>query len=200
MKSSAITVRPVPLSIPSTGQKIETEINDTKVTIVSHDMTTIKADAYVVPQRRINPGPWGVPGAVVKAGARSGIRDYIIQSLVRQDPFDYGHVELTSSGGGNSQYLLNIVTQDLGDSENPRHGVNGVEQLALHNVLVLSSEIRLKSIVVPALGTGGDLTFEESAKAIKAAIEQSPTFENIVISTNNNPEAFKAFKKVFKKN
>ncbi len=42
------------------------------------------------------------------------------------------------------------------------------------------------------------MTFRESAEAIKAAIKEAPLVENIVISMNNNQEAFREFTRVFR--
>ncbi|MFI3241892.1 MAG: macro domain-containing protein [Alphaproteobacteria bacterium] len=141
------------------------KIQNISVQVISGDMTSIKADAYIVPQFNNCTSYGGVGGAVNRAGACTGMKSY--DEIVRSGRQDFGSAFLVPSGGGLSKFLLHVVSVGSGERQEFE-----TVQKSIFSALKLADDAGLKSILCPALGTGiiGDLTDEQSAKAILSAI------------------------------
>ena len=143
-------------------------IGDVTVKVASGDLTTVKADAYLVPEFNSCVSEGGVGGAIWRNGGSKGLDAYE-QIIKTQGKQEFGTVHITESGGGNSSKLIHAVTVGSG-AENEFE----VVQKAVYNALKSAEEQGLSSVAMPALGTGiiGNLTNEQSAQAMMSAIRQ----------------------------
>lgn len=155
-------------NIPSFMPQAQSQINNVAVTVAGGDMTSIEADAYIVPQFDSCISEGGVGGAVMRGGAVKGMNDYG-KYIKKSGNLNWSDVVLTKSGGGNSKYLIHTVTAGA-EADNSFE----VIQKAVYNSFKIAQQQGLQSMVIPAMGTGiiGHLTNEESANAIMAGINQ----------------------------
>ena len=158
-----------PKETPSITMPQKTDqIENVSVRVVGGDMTKIKADAYFVPQFTSCASEGGVGGAIMYSGAQEGMEEYN-KYIEENGEMAWGDVIMTKSGGGNSQFLLHGATAGANKEDSFE-----VAQKATYKALQLAQEAGLKSVVIPAIGTGiiGSLTNEESAKAILSGVNQ----------------------------
>ena len=157
-----------PCELPKGMRHHDGNIGNVSVSVASGDITTIKADAYLVPEFKMGASDAGVGGAIWSRGAGKGMEAYnnIIKTQGEQE---FGSVHVTESGGGNSSKLIHAVTVNSG-AENEF----AVVQKAVYNALKAAEKQGLTSIAIPQVGTGiiGRLTDEQSAQAIMSAIKQ----------------------------
>ena len=154
--------------IPATMPQSIKPMANVNVTVAGGDMTQIKADAYLVPQFTSCASEGGVGGAIIRRGAIDGMEEYN-QYAKSLGNLDWGTVLLTKSGGGNSDYLLHAATAGASAEDSFE-----IAQKATYSALKRAQESGLKSVVIPAIGTGiiGCLTNTESANAILSGINQ----------------------------
>ena len=158
----------VDLSLTSPASPESETRTPIQINIELGDMTEKKADAYVVPHFNNGASYDGVGGAVFERGGQDGINAFDSQ-LRALGQAEFGSVFSTQSGGGNAPHLLNVVSLGSGAKNEAR-----IITLAMYNALVAAYNMGLKTIAAPALGTGdaGQLTAEESARAMMEGIEQ----------------------------
>ena len=151
-------------------------INQVNVTIAMGDMTRHTADAFLVPQFAGGPSYGGVGGAVADSGAEIGMEKYHAHVKATGEQ-EYGSALLTPSGGGNSSYLLHVVSVG---SERDQEFETVFK--SVYNALQAAHDEGLTSVAAPALGTGiiGQLQDEQSARAMLSAVN---------LFSENNPEA-----------
>ena len=154
--------------IPAKMPQTKGQMKDVTVTVAGGDMTQIKADAFFVPEFSSCASEGGVGAAIARGGAEEGLNEYD-KFIEKNGELDFGKVILTKSGGGNSEWLLHGVTAGA-DADNQFE----VAQNATYNALKSAQDFGLKSVVIPAIGTGiiGHLTNTESAQAILAGINK----------------------------
>lgn len=143
------------------------EISGQNVKIESGDLTLKECDAYVVPQFNSCVSEGGVGGAIIRAGASQGMEAYQHHLDKHGGKLEFGNACLTTSGGGNSKYLLHVVSVDSPGAEE-----FSIVQKAIYSALLQAEKRGIKTIAAPALGTGtlGNLTPTQSAKAMMSAI------------------------------
>ena len=127
------------------------------------DITGVAADGIV---NAANNHFWmgaGVAGAIRRAGG-----EQIEREAVSRGPVEIGQVVETSAGKMPHRYVLHaaVMGQDLATSS---HYV----RLATQNTLALAERLKLRSIVMPALGTGvGGFPLEECARIMLAEVKR----------------------------
>ncbi len=143
-------------------------IGDIEVKISVGDMTTFTTDAYIVPHFGTCASFGGVGGAVARSGGGPGLKEFD-EYITRHGKQEFGFVHLADSGGGNSRYVLNVVSVGSGAEQE----FEVVTKSILHALKTAGAK-NLKAVAMPALGTGiiGDLTSDQSAKAMMAGVQQ----------------------------
>ncbi|MEQ1705976.1 MAG: macro domain-containing protein [Rickettsiales bacterium] len=143
-------------------------IGQNEVVVEFGDITKNRADAYVVPQFTGGASYGGVGGSIARSGAKNGL-DLYQKFVDEKGEQKFGTVLLTESGGGNAKQLLHVVSVGSGNKDE----FNTI-QTAFYNVLKVAESKKLKEIAAPAMGTGiiGELTSEQSARAMMSALEQ----------------------------
>jgi len=172
------------------------KIGNITVKIISGDITREVVDAYLVPQFNKCASYGGVGGAISKAGGIKGLNAYH-EYVMENGVLPFGRVHVTETGGGNAKLLLNTVSVGADKEE---------EYQVVHNCVYLackcSSELGLKTVACPAMGTGiiGQLTDKQSALAIFSAIQkftaENKTLQSFNIVIFDNEEALKEFSSV----
>lgn len=162
------------------------------------DIAKSKVDAIVVPEFTGGASYGGVGGAVARSGAEAGLKaydDFVAEA--GQQPFSTAL--LTPSGGGQSPYLLHVVS--VGSA--PVHEFYTIKT-AFFNALQLAGEKGITSIAAPALGTGiiGSLTAKQSAEAMFSALkeyrESGGKDINVKFVIYGDQKAYDAFNAVLK--
>ena len=145
-----------------------------QIEIIEGDITRVAADALV---NAANNHLWmgaGVAGAIKKAG---GIE--IEEEAVRKGPIPVGEVIETGAGRLPVKFLIHaaVMGQDLRTNA-------GIIEKATENSLRKAEELGLKSIALPALGTGiGGFSLEECAAImirVARAYTSQKTLEKII--------------------
>jgi O-acetyl-ADP-ribose deacetylase (regulator of RNase III) len=148
---------------------VKGDIGELPITIEQGSMTAKACDTYIVPHFDSHVSGGGVARAVCEAGGKAGVDAYGEIIAQHNGHVPYGESFTTLSGGGNSKYLTHIVSVGSGrDSE------FAVIQKAICNALASTARHGIKSLTIPALGTGavGSLTPRQSAQAIMSAISE----------------------------
>lgn len=147
---------------------VSARVNDNDVTVELGDVTRTGADAIIVPQFDNCASYGGVGGAVARNGAVEGMQKYELY-LQKNGEQKFGTVVLTTSGGGNSKYLLHAVSVGSGTE----HEFN-TAKLCMFNAMEIAEQNGVKSVAAPALGTGiiGRLTDRQSAEAMMSGIAE----------------------------
>ncbi|MFA6255989.1 MAG: macro domain-containing protein [Candidatus Absconditabacterales bacterium] len=144
------------LTLLTSGEKGENAINIVEeglpISLVLGDMTQISADAYIVPHFNGEASFGGVGGAIANGGAIKGMEEY--EQMVEQEKKakggsienfqEWSKATVTESGGGNSKFLIHVVSVDSG-KENEFDVVSG----AVYNALSEATKRGLKNVVIP---------------------------------------------------
>lgn len=125
----------------------------------------METDAVMVPQFIDGASYGGVGGAIARYGARSGMNEY--DEYAQKNKLSFGDVYMSASGGGQAKYLLHLAT--VGCKADTSFACTVT---AVCKALFLADEIGIKTVAIPAVGSGiiGTLTLEQSAKAIFKAV------------------------------
>lgn len=172
-------------------------IGGQKIQIMGGDITELPCDAYLVPQFDSCASRSGVGGAIAHAGAEQGLAAYEHHLEMRGRPLGFGDVRLTTSGGGNSKYLLHAASLDSGAGRE-----FATVQMAVYNALSQAHRRGLKTVAMPALGTGllGRLTAGQSARAMLSAVARFATegrsLEALTFAIHGPPAARDEFVRV----
>lgn len=131
-------------------------------------MTQIAADAYVIPEFDSCISEGGIGGAMYRSGAGEGMEAYG-KYIAEHGKTKLKDVVVTESGGGKSKYLIHAVTVGA-DRENAFE----VARDSVYNSLKAAQGKGLKSVAIPAIGTGiiGTLTNSQSADAILSGVKK----------------------------
>ncbi len=135
----------------------EHAVGRARIRIVKGDITTLPCDAVV---NAANDHLWmggGVAGAIKRRGGEEIERD-----AVRQGPLPIGEAVATGAGHLPARYVIHAVTmgQDLMTSERDIRA-------ATRSALRLADRLGLRSVALPALGTGvGGFPLERAAAAM----------------------------------
>jgi O-acetyl-ADP-ribose deacetylase (regulator of RNase III) len=135
----------------------EYAIGNARIRLVKGDITAVECDAIV---NAANDRLWmggGVAGAIKRRGGAE-----IEQEAMRQAPVPLGHAVATGAGRLPARYVIHAVTmgQDLVTSE---RNIRAATQSALQ----LADRLELRSVALPALGTGvGGFPLQQAATAM----------------------------------
>lgn len=136
-----------------------------KISIIQGDITSSNADAIV---NAANNHLWmgaGVAGAIKRVGGK-----IIEEEAVSKGPIEIGDVVETTSGNLKSKYVIHaaVMGQDLRTSE---HYI----RKATLNTLKLCGKLNLKSVALPAFGTGvGGFSKEKCAEIMLDVVLNFP--------------------------
>ena len=128
---------------------------ESKIEVVRGDITEQDVDAIV---NAANTHLWmgsGVAGAIVRRGG-AGIED----EAIRQGPVDVGEAIVTGGGHLTARHVIHAAAmgQDLRATAESIRDATG-------NALARAEELKLKSVALPALGTGvGGFSLDECAQ------------------------------------
>ncbi len=126
-----------------------------KIVLVQGDITQSQSEAIV---NAANTDLWlgsGVAGAIAKAGGPE-----IQKACDKNGPISLGEVAVTGAGNLNAKYILHAASMDL-DSPSTEESLYD----AVKNSLLTAEELGVKSIAIPAIGTGvGELDEENCAE------------------------------------
>jgi len=139
------------------------KIGHIKVTIKEGDITEEDVDAIVNPANSLMIMGGGVAGAIKKKGGEE-----IEREAIRRAPVPIGKAIVTTAGKLKAKYVIHSPTM-----ERPamRTNVDKVRKATMA-ALSLASNLNLKSIAFPALGSGvGGVSIRESVMTILSAIK-----------------------------
>jgi len=166
------------------------KIKNTEIKVVMGDLTELRADALVnAANNRLLMGG-GVAGAIKRKGGR-----IIEEEAVKKGPLEIGAAVETSAGELAAKYVIHAVTMGM----NFKTDEIKIRQ-ACHNSLKLAAQLKINSIVFPALGCGtGGFALLASAKIMAQEVlkhlRQEETTLREIIFCLNSAEAFTVFKK-----
>lgn len=149
-------------------QTMTKDIADNKVHVTLGSMTQIPCDAYVVPQPSSRASTCGVAKSIAQSGANACVQAYSAAlEAIEGWELPLGDAIVTESGGGNSSHLIHVSSIDAGAADQ-----FSIIQKSIYNALVQAHRNQIKTIAIPALGTGlhGGLDYTQSAKAMMSAI------------------------------
>ena len=164
------------------------KIKNTEIKVVLGDITELEADAIVNAANNKLIMGGGVAGAIKKKGGR-----IIEEKAVKAGPIKIGEAIATEAGKLASRYVIHAATMGLDfktDEIKIRH--------ACKNSLALADQLKINSIIFPALGCGtGGFSLLASAKIMAQEVlrhlRQTDTTLKEIIFCLNNKEAFTVF-------
>ncbi len=166
------------------------KIKDTQIKVIIGDITELGTDAIVNAANNELVMGGGVAGAIRKKGGK------IIESeAVKKGPIEIGEAVYTAAGELACKYVIHTATMSMDfktDEVKIRH--------ACRSALLLAKDLKIKSIVFPALGCGvGGFPYLACAKIMAQEVfrhirEDSPTLREIIFCLFDK-EAFDVFNK-----
>lgn len=166
-------------------------MND-RVAFVLGDITALEADGIV---NAANNELWmgaGVAGAILRVGGQE-----IEDEAVAKGPIAVGQALATKAGRLKAKYVLHAAVMGVDFLTD-----GGKIRDATANTLLLAEELKLSSIVFPALGTGvGKFPMEEAARIMLAEVRAHWTVHaglEKIIFVLNREDAVKTFERVWK--
>jgi len=166
------------------------KIKNTEIKVVLGDITELRVDAIVNAANNKLVMGGGVAGAIKKKGGR-----VIEEEAVKKGPIKIGEAVATSAGELAAKYIIHAATMGL-DFKTDEIKIRD----ACKNSLKLAAELKINSIVFPALGCGtGGFPLLASAKimaqeALRHLREENTTLKEIVFCLRDQ-EAFAVFNK-----
>lgn len=165
-------------------------IKDTEIKIIKGDITQLKTEAIVsAANNKLLMGA-GVAGALKRKGGQ-----VIEDEAVKKGPIGIGEVVATQAGVLKVKYVIHAVTMGM-DFKTDEFKIRN----SCRNALKIANELKIKSIVFPALGCGtGDFPLLASAKIMAQEVlrylrEENTTLREITFCLYDD-QAFKAFDK-----
>lgn len=154
--------------LPYNMPRTEGKIGNVTISVAGGDMTQVKADAYLVPEFTSCISEGGIGGAIYRSGGGKGMEAYG-KHIAESGKLSLKDVYIAKAGGGNSKYLIHAATVGA-----DRDAAFEVAKDSVVNALKAAQEKGIKSVVIPAIGTGiiGSLTNTESANAILSGVKQ----------------------------
>lgn len=131
------------------------KIKDTEIKIMMGDITDLKVDAIVNAANNKLLMGGGVAGAIKKKGGR-----IIEDEAVKKGPIEIGEAIYTSAGNLKARYVIHAATMGM-DFKTDEDKIRN----SCRNSLKVAEELKIDSIVFPALGCGvGGFPLLASAK------------------------------------
>ncbi|MGB9813980.1 MAG: macro domain-containing protein [Thermovenabulum sp.] len=145
------------------------------------DITKAAADVIVNAANGIGPMGGGVALAIKKAGGKI-IEEEAIEVCKKMDPKP-GDVYITTAGNLNAKYVFHAVTMKY-----PAEKSNiEIVRKCLDNLLKKAREMKVKSMVIPALATGvGGVPKREVAEVFKEVLSKVEDIEITVMDINED--------------
>jgi len=166
------------------------KIKDTEIKVVLGDITEIRADAIVNAANNKLLMGGGVAGVIKKKGGK-----IIEQEALKKGPIKIGEAIATSAGELAAKYVIHAATMGM-DFKTDEIMIRD----ACRNSLKLAVELKINSIVFPALGCGtGGFPLLASAKimaqeVLKLLREEDAALKEIIFCLYDQ-EAFTVFNK-----
>lgn len=166
------------------------KIKNTEIKVVMGDITELKADAIVNAANNKLVMGGGVAGAIKRKGGKA-----IEEEAIKKGPIEIGQAIATGAGALAIKYVIHASTMGM-DFKTDEVKIRN----SCKNSLNLAKELKINSIVFPALGCGtGGFPYLASAKimaqeALKHLREENTTLKEIIFCLND-PEALAVFKK-----
>jgi O-acetyl-ADP-ribose deacetylase (regulator of RNase III)/ADP-ribose pyrophosphatase YjhB (NUDIX family) len=166
------------------------KIKNTEIKIVKGDVTDLKADAIVNAANNKGLMGGGVAGAIKKKGGKS-----IEDEAVKKCPIDIGEAVFTSAGSLKAKYIIHAATMDMSFKTDE----NKIRS-SCRNSLKVADELKVESIIFPALGCGtGGFPLLASAKIMAQEVwrylrEEKTSIKEITFCLYDQ-EAYETFNK-----
>jgi len=166
------------------------KIKNTEIKVVLGDITELRADAIVNAANNQLLMGGGVAGAIKKKGG-----SIIEEEALSKGPVEIGQAITTGAGELAARYVIHAATMGM-DFKTDEVKIRD----ACKNSLYAADQLRIRSIVFPALGCGtGGFALLASAKIMAQEtlryLRQRETSLGEIIFCLNNQEAFSIFKK-----
>jgi O-acetyl-ADP-ribose deacetylase (regulator of RNase III)/ADP-ribose pyrophosphatase YjhB (NUDIX family) len=166
------------------------KIRNTEIKVVMGDITELRVDAIVNAANNQLLMGGGVAGAIKKKGGK-----IIEEEALSKGPIEIGQAIATGAGELAAKYIIHAATMGM-DFKTDETKIRN----ACKNSLYAANQLKINSIVFPALGCGtGGFALLASAKIMAQEVlrhlRQESTTLNEVIFCLNNQEAFTVFKK-----
>ncbi len=166
------------------------KIKNTEIKVVIGDITESRADAIVNAANNKLVMGGGVAGVIKKKGGK-----VIEEEALKKAPIEIGCAVFTSAGELAAKYVIHASTMGM-DFKTDEIKIRN----ACKNSLRLAAELKINSIVFPALGCGtGGFPFLASAKIMAQEVlrhlREEPTSLKEIIFCLNTQEAFTVFNK-----
>ncbi len=146
----------------------------TRIALVQGDITTVAADALVNPANTDLLHGGGLAAIIAEKGGA-----IVTNESERLSPIPIGEAAVTDAGKLPAHYIIHAASMTLG-------GVTTEEHLrrALINVYKRTSELGIKTIAIPSIGTGiGGFPVQRAAvlqmEAAKVFLDAHPEFQQI---------------------
>lgn len=143
-----------------------------KIEIVKGDITDMDVDAIVNAANTDLKLGSGVAGAIKKKGGPS-----IQQECDAHGPIPLGEAAVTGAGELRASYVIHAASMHLGGAVNSESLMAGTE-----NALIRASEIGVKTMAFPAIGTGvGGFSAKECASIMVSTVSKYLDYESTSI-------------------
>jgi len=167
---------------------------DVTIRVAVCDITKVYVDAVVNAANSLMYMGGGVAGAIRRIG---GIE--IEEEAIKKAPVPVGKAIHTTAGKLNAKWVIHAPTMERPAMRIPDENV----ALATHAALSLANEMGLKSIAIPALGTGvGGVNRKVAAQVmveeIKKHIDNGTSLQEIILCDIHDEQAI-AFKNALNK-
>ncbi|MGI6485116.1 MAG: macro domain-containing protein [Tepidanaerobacteraceae bacterium] len=145
------------------------------------DITQADTDVIVNAANGIGPMGGGVAYAIKKAGGKI-IEDEAIRVCKRNDP-KVGDVYVTTAGNLKAKYVFHAVTMKY-----PAEPSNvQIVQKCLKSIIQKARELKVKSMVIPALATGvGGVSKKDAAMVFRQILADVKDIEITVMDINED--------------
>jgi len=166
------------------------KIKNTEIKVVMGDITELRTDAVVNAANNALVMGGGVAGAIKKKGGK-----VIEEEAVKKGPIGIGEAVATGAGKLTAKYVIHAATMGM-DFKTDEIKIRD----ACRSSLSLAKELKISSIVFPALGCGtGGFALLASAKIMAQELlrhlRQTETTLKEVVFCLNNQEAVAVFNK-----
>lgn len=152
------------IQVKSQLTTIEHDYIGTKISIATGDVTKLEVDALVNPANSQLIMGGGVAGAILRAGGNQ-----IQKEALRKAPIQVGNAVATTAGRLRAKYVIHAPTMTRPAMATNRENV----KLATRAALKCASQLNIKSIAFPGMGTGvGGVNPEEAAEDMVDEIER----------------------------
>ena len=176
---------------------LKIKIKNTIIEIVNGDITREKTDAIVNAANSHLSHGGGVAGAIIRAGGKI-IQEESDEYVRKYGPVKTGEVAVTSAGNLFAKYVIHAVGPIWRGGQNREKELLG---LAVKNVLKKATELKLKSISIPAISSGifgfpKELCAEVFANEIEDFLKNNQSTLELIRLTNIDEYTSKIFKEV----